>query len=208
MHRDWSMKINSKELASREGSEVDIKEEGFRVEGFHKNKCVEHDKYSWRDAVGWVFLTRSFLGTALTCSLFFVLLFQRGFLHLPLLSLVMKALTSIPLFLQYFFLEPTLFSWLPLLDVDAAWICPGTASVSAPLCFLSENVWSGSYFCLKYLLGKWKLRTSCQDFPFLSFFSPALVVFGQPSRSFQPWLLSIVPLFGCLLVVFFTHKKT
>lgn len=123
MHRNWSIKINSKELESREGSEVDIKEEGSRVEGFHKNKCVNHDKCNWRDAVGWVLLTRSFLGTALTCGLFFVLLFQRGFFHLPLLSLVMKALTSIPPFYSIFFLSQLCFHdflcWMWMLPESA-----------------------------------------------------------------------------------------
>lgn len=139
---------------------------------------------------------RSFL--ALTCSLF-VLLFPEGLFSPSSFIFCDEGPHLHPLLFAvvffFFFSWLSLFSWLPPLDVHAAWICPDTASVSGPLCFLFENVWSGSYFCLKYLLGPWKLRTSCQNFPFLSFFSPPLVVFGQPSRSSQPWLLSIVPLF-------------
>lgn len=98
-------------------------------------------------------------------------------------------------FFTVFFWDISIFMTFSITSVDAAWICPDTASVSGPLFFLSENVWSGSYFCLKYLLGKRKLSTSCQDFPSLSSLSPPLVVLGQPSGSFQSWLLSIVPLF-------------
>lgn len=54
---------------------MDVKEEEFRVEGLHKNKCAEHEKFNCRDAVGWLLVSRSFLGSALTCNLFFMLLF-------------------------------------------------------------------------------------------------------------------------------------
>lgn len=158
-----------------------VKVEEFEVEGLHENKCVAHDKFNWSDAVGYLLVTRCFY--SYHCNLQFLLCayFWRGaFLTSLFLSFVMRTLISILSFSTACFLELSLFSWFPLFP---PWMMSKPALIvllSPALFFFSLKIVAQmSYCCLKCLLARWKLFTSCQDLPFSSSSSPAIRTIGD-----------------------------
>lgn len=150
-------------------------------------------------------VTRPFLGSALNWSLFFMFIFW------------------VELFSPFFFifcdegphLHPLFYTGFFLISISVFMTSLGCCLNLPWHCFCLCSPLLPLWKCLIRVLllpeiFTWEVETShfSSSFPFLPSFSPPLVVFGQPSRSFQSWLLSIVPFsFGHLLGGYFMCKK-